>query len=85
MERAGLQFVFRIANDGKSGAEIKCLVTALATRRIEANANPTGPAYCLDFANELVPGHVYIIGRLRPLFKPRSILVEEGEVGKRGR
>ena len=66
MKSSCLQFVSQIANDGECIAKIQRLVTALATRRIEPNANPTALAKCGQFSDEFVASHLRIIGHKRP-------------------
>ena len=66
MKRTSFKLIFWVANYRECAAEIKRLMAAFATRRIERHGNAALPAIRLHFADEFVSSHVGIIGRKRP-------------------
>ena len=58
MEGAGLQLVLEVADNGKCAAKVKCLVAALAARRVQDDRDVPGAPNRFHFANELIAGHV---------------------------
>lgn len=60
MEGAGLQLVLEVADNGKCAAKVKCLVAALAARRVQDDRDVPGAPNRFHFANELIAGHVLL-------------------------